>query len=189
MYVKLFICFSCYINRFQFKYYFDIVLNNTILKLLDFDSQDLGGSSVLDSDYLTMLSSSDKLMSGEFEALERLQAELDLFDDPNRPEEIVEQLADENHLDLIEEVCSDNGDAMIREVTANIKEEIIDSDDELESPIHSHKTIALVQPKIEEEVVTIKQSQCEVVSVTGSTATKRSAPPSSPGNQQTKKSV
>lgn len=164
---------------------------------LDFDSQDLGGSSVLDSDYLTMLSSSDKLMSGEFEALERLQAELDLFDDPNRPEEIVEQMAVENHLDLIEEeVCSDTGDAMISEVTPSIKNEIINLiDEDIQSNVKETETKDEIkkEPIDNEEVVTVKQSQSlsqpEIGSASSSTAIKRSAPPNIQGNPQSKKSV
>lgn len=153
----------------------------------------MGGSSVLDSDYLTMLSSSDKLMSGEFEALERLQAELDLFDDPNRPEEIVEQMAVENHLDLIEEeVCSDTGDSMISEVVPNIKNEIINL---VEEDIQSGITETEIKKEsIEnEEFVTVKQSQTlsqpAIGSASGSTATKRSAPLNVQGNLQSKKSV
>lgn len=173
-----------------------------IFIFLDFDSQDLGGSSVLDSDYLTMLSSSDKLMSGEFEALERLQAELDLFDDPNRPEEIVEQMDVENHIELIEEeVCSDSGDAMISEVTQNIKIEIEESESEHETSVQLQAKPQLVQhikqeaidSESENEVVTLKQfqphSQSEIVTVGGSNAIKRSAPSSLHGNQQPKKSV
>ncbi|XP_050429417.1 protein lin-54 homolog isoform X2 [Adelges cooleyi] len=155
----------------------------------DFDSQDLGGSSVLDSDYLTMLSSSDKLMSGEFEALERLQAELDLFDDPNRPEEIVEQMAVENHLDLIEEeVCSDTGDTVSdTESTSKTKEsesEIITSTQPqvIECQTvdeHKSESSKLLQENI---IVTLKQP--EVVTV--QSATKRSAP-TLPTDQQSKK--
>jgi len=163
----------------------------------------LGGSSVLDSDYLTMLSSSDKLMSGEFEALERLQAELELFDDPNRPEEIVEQMVVESHLDLIEEeVCSDPGDAIINELT-NIKNDDLNSNDNLESSIESHmmdpniqiKTEHIVDDDDDDEVISISEPQSpdnfipEVLSVT-SVATKRSAPSTSiQGNQPSKKSV
>lgn len=140
-----------------------------------------------------MLSSSDKLMSGEFEALERLQAELDLFDDPNRPEEIVEQMAVENHLDLIEEeVCSDAGDAIISEVTPNVKSEIINLiDEDIQSSVK--ETEIKKEPIENEEVVTVKQSQSlsqpEIGSASGSTATKRSAPQNIQGNLQSKKSV
>jgi len=162
----------------------------------------LGGSSVLDSDYLTMLSSSDKLMSGEFEALERLQAELDLFDDPNRPEEIVEQMTVENHIDLIEEeVCCDTDDAMITEKTVDIKEEVADTDNELETPVESLTNESNIQhiksDHTEDEqksvVVTLKQSSpqshSEIITVNSSGGTKRSASPSVQGNQQSKKPV
>lgn len=160
---------------------------------LDFDSQDLSGPSVLDGDYLTMLSSSDKLMSGEYEAIERLQAELDLFDDPNRPEEIVEQMAVENHLDLIEEeVCSFTGDMTGMKDGLVLENQLIDE--------------ASVQPKLtesqikletidldEDEIVTLKQSQShsqsEMLSVSSSSAIKRSAPQNLHGNQQSKKPV
>jgi len=152
----------------------------------------LGGSSVLDSDYLTMLSSSDKLISGEFEALERLQAELDLFDDPNRPEEIVEQMVVDNDIDLIEEeVCSDAGDAMI--VTENIKDEIIDLDSELEDTVQPsvNDSNEIKSEHLENtEVVTLSRSQSQSeTSTCSSTATKRSAPSSVPGIPQPKKSV
>lgn len=150
---------------------------------------------MLDSDYLTMLSSSDKLMSGEFEALERLQAELDLFDDPNRPEEIVEQMTVENHLDLIEEeVCSDTGDVMICEESENTKEEVVVLESELQASVKPQATESQVikqikvEPDQEDVVVTLKQPQSEIVSVSSSSATKRSAP-SVQGNQQSKKSV
>lgn len=175
-----------------------IISYSFLIFTIDFDSQDLGGSS-MDSDYLTMLSSSDKLMSGEFEALERLQAELDLFDDPNRTEEIVEQMDVENHLDLIEEeVCSDTGDAITSEDLRNMKEEIVsDDDDNHETSIKKEtKTQVLDQIKVEhveEEVVTLKQPQVhlqsEIVTVSSSSGTKRSAPINSQGNQQSKKSV
>ncbi|XP_025415888.1 protein lin-54 homolog isoform X2 [Sipha flava] len=166
----------------------------------DFDSQDLGGGSSLDSDYLTMLSSSDKLMSGEFEALERLQAELDLFDDPNRTEEIVEQMDVENHLDLIEEeVCSDTGDAIASEDLGKIKEEIIERVDDNQDNIsikENNETQILEQIKVEpveEEVITLKQPQAnlqsEIVTVSSASGTKRSAPISSQGSQQSKKSL
>lgn len=148
-----------------------------------------------------MLGSSDKLMSGEFEALERLQAELDLFDDPNRPEEIVEQMTVENHLDIIEEeVCIDTSDPMISEETSHIKDEIIiDSESEPESnsvqvdePQHTRqiKTGPVEQENV---VVTLKQpkshSHPEIITVGNSNATKRSAPPCTQGNQQSKKPV
>lgn len=174
----------------------------------------MGGSSVLDSDYLTMLSSSDKLMSGEFEALERLQAELDLFDDPNRHEEIVEQMDVENHIDLIEEeVCSDSGDAMISEVTENevienevsenevIKTEMAESETELQTAVRLQAKQQLLQPikqelidsELENEVVTLKHpqqhSQSEIVTVGGPNAIKRHAPSNLHGSQQPKKSV
>ncbi|XP_050531926.1 protein lin-54 homolog [Daktulosphaira vitifoliae] len=160
----------------------------------DFDSQDLGGSSVLDSDYLTMLSSSDKLMSGEFEALERLQAELNLFDDPNRPEEIVEQMAVENHLDLIEEeVCSDIIDTEVKtEPSTNPKE--VEPKSEIITPFQSQNSVsqAIKEEKLESSgsqhdniVVSIRQKP-EIVTV--HSATKRSAPSSS-GNQPSKKSL
>lgn len=152
---------------------------------------------MLDSDYLTMLSSSDKLMSGEFEALERLQAELDLFDDPNRPEEIVEQMAVENHIDLIEEeVCSDTGETMTNEEIDNLKadeeseEEFLSSDQPQTLELQHIKEIK-TEPMEEEHVVTLKQTQQqqqpEIVTV--QSATKRSAPPSTQGNQQSKKPV
>lgn len=160
------------------------------LLTLDFDSQDLNGPSVLDSDYLTMLSSSNKLMSGEFEALERLQAELDLFDDPNRTEEIVEQMGVENHIELIEEeIGSDSGDVIV------IKEEVL-TDSELEASVQPRMTrspLKLEPIEIEEEIVTLKQpqshSQSEILSVSSSSATKRSAPQTMHGNQQSKKPV
>lgn len=170
--------------------------------ILDFDSQDLGGSSVLDGDYLTMLGSSDKLMSGEFEALERLQAELDLFDDPNRPEEIVEQMTVENHLDIIEEeVCIDTSDSLISEETSISKDEIIiDSESEPESSVQvdepQHIQHIKSEPVVAEQeniVVTLKQPQLhshpEIISVSSSNATKRSAPSSTQGSQQSKKPV
>lgn len=150
----------------------------------------------MDSDYLTMLSSSDKLMSGEFEALERLQAELDLFDDPNRTEEIVEQMDVENHLDLIEEeVCSDTGDAITNEELGSIKEEIIEREDDNEDIKIKTENQVLEENKVEpvEEVVTLKQPkanlQSEIVPVSSSCGTKRSAPISPQENQQSKKSV
>lgn len=160
---------------------------------LDFDSSDLSGSGVFDSDYLTMLSSSDKLMSGEFEGLERLQAELDLFDDPNRPEEIVEQMAVENHLDLIEEeVCSDTGDVFNNE-TLNIKIEPVE---ELKTSIESEvlqeiksEPIDVNEVQQENVVVSLKQSQQQPEVVTVQSATKRSAPSSAQGNPQSKKPV
>jgi len=139
-----------------------------------------------------MLSSSDKLMSGEFDALERLQAELDLFDDPNRTEEIVEQMAVENHLDLIEEeVCSDSGDV------TEIKDELESECELIESPIQSLMTereIKLEPLEIEEDVIiTLKQSQShsqsDMLSASSSSATKRSAPQTLHGNQQSKKPV
>lgn len=149
-----------------------------------------------------MLSSSDKLMSGEFEALERLQAELDLFDDPNRTEEIVEQMDVENHIDLIEEeVCSDTGDAITNEDLNSIKQEVIVLDDD------NHETFdnfdkkdieiqAIEQMKVESvdsEVVTLQQPlehlQTEIVTISSSSGTKRSAPSISQENQQSKKSV
>jgi hypothetical protein len=147
-----------------------------------------------------MLSSSDKLMSGEFEALERLQAELDLFDDPNRTEEIVEQMDVENHLDLIEEeVCSDTGDAIASEDLGKIKEEIIERVDDNQDNIsikENNETQILEQIKVEpveEEVITLKQPQAnlqsEIVTVSSASGTKRSAPISSQGSQQSKKSV
>lgn len=183
-----------FITLYIFRFY------SYIIYFLDFDSQDLGGSSVLDSDYLTMLGSSDKLMSGEFEALERLQAELDLFDDPNRPEEIVEQMAVENHLDLIEEVCSDTGDNLISEETVNVKEEVESEGEqsELDTSVQPQVSEPLIQQiKIEpsddeqENVVTLKQSQSqsEIISAGNSGTSKRSAPPSVQENQQSKKSV
>ncbi|CAH1714236.1 protein lin-54 homolog [Aphis gossypii] len=156
----------------------------------DFDSQDLSGPSVLDGDYLTMLSSSDKLMSGEFEALERLQAELDLFDDPNRTEEIVEQMAVENHLDLIEEeVCSDAGDA------TRIKDEIESESELIEDSVPPQLTATQIKLEAvdldEDEIVSLKQSQShsksEMLSVSSSSAIKRSAPQTLHGNQQSKK--
>jgi len=148
---------------------------------------------MMDGDYLTMLSSSDKLMSGEYEAIERLQAELDLFDDPNRTEEIVEQIDVENHLDFIEEeVCSYAGDV------PGIKDELI-----LESQLIDEASIQpqLTEPYIkletidleEDEIVTLKQSQSysqsEMLSVSSSNAIKRSAPQTLHGNQQSKKPV
>lgn len=148
---------------------------------------------MLDSDYLTMLSSSDKLMSGEFEALERLQAELNLFDDPNRPEEIVEQMAVESQLDLIEEVCSDTGDNMISEETVSMKEEVVEIESESDDSIQpqSSESLDIQQLKIDQDnvVVTLKQSRSEIISVSNSGTTKRSAPPSVQGNQPSKKSV
>jgi len=158
---------------------------------LDFDSQDLSGPSVLDGDYLTMLSTSDKLMSGEFEALERLQAELDLFDDPNRTEEIVEQMAVENHLDLIEEeVCSDAGDV------TRIKDEI-ESENELIEDSDQPQLMTEAQIKLEtidldqDEIVSLNHSQShsEMLSISSSSAIKRSAPQTMHGNQQSKKPV
>lgn len=160
----------------------------------------MGGSSVLDSDYLTMLSSSDKLMSGEFEALERLQAELDLFDDPNRPEEIVEQITVENHIDLIEEEVSCDTDNTV------ITEKTLDEKEEEEAKTETEKQIETSdEPKIkeniktehvvdeQENVVTLNQSppqsQSEIITVNSSSGTKRSASPSVQGNQQSKKSV
>lgn len=141
-----------------------------------------------------MLSSSDKLISGEFEALERLQAELDLFDDPNRPEEIVEQMVVDNDIDLIEEeVCSEAGDAMISEVTENIKDEIIDLDSEIEDSVQTsvNDSNEIKSELLETaEVVTLSQSHSQSEISTGSsTATKRSAPSSVPGIPQPKKSV
>lgn len=166
--------------------------------LLDFDSQDLGSSSVLDSDYLTMLSSSDKLMSGEFEALARLQAELDLFDDPNRNEEVVEQITVENHLDLIEEeVCSDTGDSLTEDMVKNIKVEVVSNDD-LEATVKPKTTETQLIRTIKKEpidsedenvIVTLKPPQSEILSISSSNATKRSAPPSVHDNQQSKKAV
>lgn len=155
----------------------------------DFDSQDLSGPSVLDGDYLTILSSSEKLMSGEYEAIERLQAELDLFDDPNRTEEIVEQMAVENHLDLIEEeVCSYSSDV------AGIKNEIVLENeliDETNQPLLTESQIKLETIDLDDEIVTLKQSQShsqsEVLSVGNSSAIKRSAPQTLHGNQQSKK--
>ncbi|XP_022169169.1 protein lin-54 homolog [Myzus persicae] len=156
----------------------------------DFDSQDLSGPSVLDGDYLTMLSSSDKLMSGEYEAIERLQAELDLFDDPNRTEEVVEQMAVENHLDLIEEeVCSFTEDEI------RIKEEI--ALENLINEANNQPQLTESQIKLEtidldeDEIVTLKQSQShsqsEMLSVGSSSGIKRSAPQNMHGNQQPKK--
>lgn len=154
----------------------------------------MGGSSVLDSDYLTMLSSSDKLMSGEFEALARLQAELDLFDDPNRTEEIVEQITVENHLDLIEEeVGSDIGDTMSGDMT-----QIVKVDDNIEATVkpQASKTQVIrsnkkdiINSEEENVIVTLKQPQSEMLSISSSNATKRSAPSSIQDNQQSKKSV
>lgn len=179
---------------------FKILIVGNFIFFLDFDSQDLGGSSVLDGDYLTMLGSSDKLMSGEFEALERLQAELDLFDDPNRPEEIVEQMAVENHLDIIEEeVCLDTSGSMICDETSHVKDEIIiDSESEPESSVQVDESQHTQQMKLgpveqENVVITLKQPQShsnpENISVNSSNATKRSAPPCTQGNQQSKKPV
>lgn len=158
----------------------------------------MGSSSVLDSDYLTMLSSSDKLMTGEFEALARLQAELDLFDDPNRNEEVVEQITVENHLDLIEEeVCSDTGDSITEEMVKNIKVEVV-SNDNLEATVMPKTTETQVIRTIKKEpidsedenvVVTLKPPQSEILSISNSNATKRSAPPSVHDNQQSKKAV
>lgn len=179
-------------------------LSSLIVLILDFDSQELGGASVLDSDYLTMLSSSDKLMSGEFEALERLQAELDLFDDPNRPEEIVEQMTVENHIELIEEeVCCDTDDSIIIEKTTNEKEEAVESENKLdeasvEPPADEPKNIQhfkaeYIANEQENVVVTLKQSSpqshSDIITVNSSNSTKRSASPSFQGNQQSKKSV
>lgn len=154
---------------------------------------------MLDSDYLTMLSSSDKLMSGEFEALARLQAELDLFDDPNRNEEIVEQMTVENHLDLIEEeVCSDTGDSITGDMVKNIKVEVV-SNDNLEATVVKPQTTETpvlrtikTEPTDSEDenvVVTLKPPQSEILSISSSNATKRSAPPSAHENQQSKKAV
>lgn len=158
----------------------------------------MGSSSVLDSDYLTMLSSSDKLMSGEFEALARLQAELDLFDDPNRNEEVVEQITVENHLDLIEEeVCSDTGNSMTGDMTKNIKVKVISNDDleDTDKPkttetqvIRTIKT-EHIDSEDENEVVTLKPPKSEILSISSSNATKRSAPPSVHDSQQSKKAV
>lgn len=139
-----------------------------------------------------MLSSSDKLISGEFEALERLQAELDLFDDPNRPEEIVEQMVVDNDIDLIEEeVCSDaDAEALISVV--NAKDEIIDLDSEVEDcvqPKDSKDEIKSVSVE-NEEVITLGQSHSQSEISTGSsTAIKRSAPSSVQEISQPKKSV
>jgi len=137
-----------------------------------------------------MLSTSDKLMSGEFEALERLQAELDLFDDPNRTEEIVEQMAVENHLDLIEEeVCSDAGDV------TRIKDEMESESELIEDSVPSHLTATQIKLEAldEDEIVSLKQSQShsksEMLSVSSSSAIKRSAPLTVHGNQQSKKPV
>lgn len=143
-----------------------------------------------------MLSSSDKLMSGEFEALARLQAELDLFDDPNRTEEIVEQITVENHLDMIEEVCSDTGDTNSDELK---KVEVISHKDNLVATakpqltekqfMQSIKTEPTeVDSEEENEIVTVKP-QSEILSISSSNATKRSAPPSAQDSQQSKKSV
>lgn len=144
-------------------------------------------------------------MSGEFEALERLQAELDLFDDPNRPEEIVEQMAVENHLDLIEEVCSDTGDNLISEENVNMKEEVVESEGEqveIDASVQPQVSEPLVAQQIKIEpieieqenvVVTLKQAQShtpsDIISAGNSGTSKRSAPPSVQGNQQSKKSV
>jgi len=132
-------------------------------------------------------------MSSEYEAIERLQAELDLFDDPNRTEEVVEQMGVENHLDLIEEeVCSYAGDG------SEIKDELV-----LENQLIDE---ASIQPQLtesqikleaidseEDEIVTLKQSlshsQSEMLSVSSSNAMKRSAPQNLHENQQPKKPV
>ncbi|XP_060880821.1 protein lin-54 homolog [Metopolophium dirhodum] len=158
----------------------------------DFDSQDLSGPSVLDGDYLTMLSSSDKLMSGEYEAIERLQAELDLFDDPNRTEEIVEQMAVENHLDLIEEeVCSYGGDVTGMKDGLVLESQLID-EASVQPQLLTDSQIKLETIDLDEdEIVTLKQSQShsqsEMLSVSSSSAIKRSAPQNLHGNQQSKK--
>jgi len=154
----------------------------------------LSGPSVLDGDYLTMLSSSDKLMSGEYEAIERLQAELDLFDDPNRTEEIVEQMAVENHLDLIEEeVCSYGGDVTGMKDGLVLESQLID-EASVQPQLLTESQIKLETIDLDEdEIVTLKQSQShsqsEMLSVSSSSAIKRSAPQNLHGNQQSKKPV
>jgi len=153
----------------------------------------LSGPSVLDGDYLTMLSSSDKLMSGEYEAIERLQAELDLFDDPNRTEEIVEQIDVENHLDMIEEeVCSYAGDVPGIKDELVLESELIDEASIQPQLTESHIKLETIDLE-EDEIVTLKQSQShsqsEMLSVSSSNAMKRSAPQTLHGNQQSKKPV
>lgn len=161
--------------------------------LLDFGSQDLGGNSVLDGDYLTMLGSSDKLMSGEYEALERLQAELELYDDPNRPEEVAEQITVESHM-IEEEVCDVSGTTTSNsEEIENVKDEIDESESQFDANIITQIKSEHKDEEQENGIISFKQKLQlpEIISVgSSSSAIKRSAPQGSvQGNPQSKKSV
>lgn len=159
---------------------------------LDFDSHDLSSSSVLDGEYITMLSSSEKLMSGDYDALERLQAELELFNNnPNQPEEVAEQITVETHT-IDEEVSGATITPIKKKPIENIKDEIEESGNEYDPDnIIQIKS----EPKVEQQenvVLTVKTTQPqypEIISVGSSGATKRSAPSSIQGNPQSKKSV
>lgn len=153
---------------------------------LDFGSQGLSNSGILDGEYMTMLNSNGKLMSGDYETLERLQVELEIFNNSDQPEEVAEQITVESH--MIDET---SGITPIKKIK-NIKTEIDESGNQYDTD-----NIIEIKPetKVDEQenvVLTLKKTQpqySEIISVGSSGAAKRSAPPSIQGNPQSKKSV